>query len=269
MKPLLTKRLIKHLAFIFIVLLSLLINESISAKEKLELKVNVEHSKSVNSVAFSPDGKRIVSESTDKTVKIWDVSNDKELKTLRGHSAEVKSVFFSPDGKQIVSGSGNTTIKYWDVKSGKLLATTYPMTWKNKKGKVTQTKWVITTPEGYYDASKGGSKEVYFVKGMEVIDLEQLSDEFYRPGLLGLVLKRTHFPKKDMNEILKKLAPNIEIITPLKKLRPDLNGRIKIKVKFKDMGEGVSKIALKRNGTTILSSGITCKGKSHTHKEIR
>ena len=56
-------------------------------------------------MAFSPDGKRIVSGSRDKTVKVWDAATGQETLTLKGHTGSVSSVAFSPDGKRIVSGS--------------------------------------------------------------------------------------------------------------------------------------------------------------------
>ena len=57
-------------------------------------------------MAFSPDGKRIVTGSGDQTVKVWDADTGQEVLTLKGHTAQVTSVAFSPDGKRIVSGSG-------------------------------------------------------------------------------------------------------------------------------------------------------------------
>ena len=63
------------------------------------------HTDMVISVAFSPDGKRIVSGSGDQTVKVWDADKGQEILTLKGHTAMVSSVAFSPDGKRIVSGS--------------------------------------------------------------------------------------------------------------------------------------------------------------------
>ncbi len=75
------------------------------------------------SVAFSPDGTRIASGSTDKTVRLWDAASGDLLETLTGHEGTVSSVVFSPDGTRIVSGSVDQTVRLWDTASGELLAT--------------------------------------------------------------------------------------------------------------------------------------------------
>ena len=69
------------------------------------------HSNYIYSIAFSPDGTKIISGSSDKTIKIWDANTGQCLKTLEGHSNNVYSVAFSPDGTKIVSGSTDTTVK--------------------------------------------------------------------------------------------------------------------------------------------------------------
>jgi WD40 repeat protein len=77
------------------------------------------HEDSVRSVAFSPDGTRIVSGSGDKTLRLWDVSSGQSIGApLQGHEGSVMSVAFSPDGTRIVSGSGDKTQRLWDAKSG-------------------------------------------------------------------------------------------------------------------------------------------------------
>ena len=80
------------------------------------------HTDPVTSVAFSPDGKRIVSGSDDKTVKVWDAHTGQEIRTLKGHTNWVLSVAFSADGKRIASGSADQTVKVWDAATGTLIA---------------------------------------------------------------------------------------------------------------------------------------------------
>jgi WD40 repeat protein/tRNA A-37 threonylcarbamoyl transferase component Bud32 len=77
------------------------------------------HTGNVLSVAFSPDGKRIVGGSDDQTVKVWDAISGQELLTLKAHTLLVRTVAFSPDGKRIVSGSYDKTLKVWDAMSGR------------------------------------------------------------------------------------------------------------------------------------------------------
>jgi hypothetical protein len=81
------------------------------------------HSKSVNSVSFSPDGKTLASGSYDKTIKVWNLETGKEIRTLNGHSNTVNSVSFSPDGKTLASGSHDKTIKLWNLETGKEIRT--------------------------------------------------------------------------------------------------------------------------------------------------
>ncbi len=77
---------------------------------------------SATSVAFSPDGKSVVSGHRDNTVSIWDVASGAELTKMEGHGATVLAVAFSPDGKSVVSGSFDMTMRIWDVASGAELA---------------------------------------------------------------------------------------------------------------------------------------------------
>ena len=73
------------------------------------------------SAAFSPDGKRIVTASEDKTARLWDAETGKPIgEPLKGHEAYAcASAAFSPDGKRIVTASEDKTARLWDAETGK------------------------------------------------------------------------------------------------------------------------------------------------------
>jgi WD40 repeat protein len=81
------------------------------------------HTKYVNSVAFSPDGRTLASGSNDNTIKLWNANTGKCLRTLQGHAEAIFSVAFSPDGTTLASGSQDNTIKLWNANTGKCLRT--------------------------------------------------------------------------------------------------------------------------------------------------
>jgi WD40 repeat protein len=81
------------------------------------------HTNTVTSVAFSPDGKQVVSGSNNRTVRLWDAVTGAALQTLKGHTNTVTSVAFSPDGKQVVSGSIDRMVRLWDAIIGAALQT--------------------------------------------------------------------------------------------------------------------------------------------------
>ncbi len=81
------------------------------------------HRDSVNSVAFSPDGKTLASASTDNTIKLWNLDTGKEITTLSGHSDRVNSVAFSPNGKTLASASTDKMIKLWNLDTGEEITT--------------------------------------------------------------------------------------------------------------------------------------------------
>jgi WD40 repeat protein/serine/threonine protein kinase/tetratricopeptide (TPR) repeat protein len=77
----------------------------------------------VYGLAITPDGKTLVSGSTDASVRVWDVATGKERAVLSGHGAMIWSLAISPDGKIVASGSGDNTVKLWDLGTRELLAT--------------------------------------------------------------------------------------------------------------------------------------------------
>jgi eukaryotic-like serine/threonine-protein kinase len=81
------------------------------------------HLAKVTSIAYFPEGQRIVTGSEDQSARVWDVAAPKESLKLLGHKASVNSVAVSPDGKQIATASSDQTVILWDSKSGRNLLT--------------------------------------------------------------------------------------------------------------------------------------------------
>lgn len=71
-----------------------------------------EHTDSVNSLRFSPDGTCFASASSDLTVRVWSASTelDCSIECLKGHTGPVRSLCFSPDGGKIATGSDDTCV---------------------------------------------------------------------------------------------------------------------------------------------------------------
>lgn len=81
------------------------------------------HSNSVASVAYNPDGQILASGSYDNTIKLWNLTKNKEIRTFKGHSAWVAAVAITPNNKSLVSGSYDNTIKLWNLVNGEQIRT--------------------------------------------------------------------------------------------------------------------------------------------------
>ena len=114
----------------------------VPSSAKPELVIQAGHTKPINTVAFSPDGRWLASGGKDDTIKIWDISTGYLLRTLYGHSSNVNAIAVSPDGKFLASASGDmtdkrdlstfkgggvvggiadNTVRVWDVQTGREL----------------------------------------------------------------------------------------------------------------------------------------------------
>src|SRR5687768_5790282 len=113
-------------------------------RSKPELVIQAGHTKPINAVAFSPDGRWLASGGKDDTIKIWDIATGYVLRTLYAHSSNVNALAVSPDGKFLASASGDmtdkrdletfkrggiaggiadNTVRIWDVRTGREVRT--------------------------------------------------------------------------------------------------------------------------------------------------
>ena len=128
------------------------------------------HESGISCIDFSPDGKLIASGSSDKTIKLWNAADGRELLTLYGHTDPVTSITFSPDGTLLASGGGTLfksgEVKLWNIKDGREI-----MTLHKQKHSVTS---VAFSPDGTLLASgSDGAITLWNIPdGQEITTLE-------------------------------------------------------------------------------------------------
>lgn len=94
------------------------------AKSGMEIQRFIGHTTDINSITFSPDGRYILSGSSqnenrdENTLKLWDVATGNDLNRFARYNESVNSVAFCPDGKHILSAG---TLTLWDLSTGKEL----------------------------------------------------------------------------------------------------------------------------------------------------
>jgi len=82
------------------------------------------HSNGVTSIAVSPDGKQVISASTDNTIKIWDTVKGIELMTIsKEHGGIITCAALSPDGRRVIAGDRVGQIDVWELTTSKRVMT--------------------------------------------------------------------------------------------------------------------------------------------------
>ncbi len=105
-----------------------------------------------HTVAFSPDGRWFASAQVGGMVRLWDASTWQEVRTLTGHPEGVNAIAFSPSGRQLASASRDKTLKLWEVATGRDLRTL--------TGHSRPLRRVAFSPDGNWLASGSEDKTV-------------------------------------------------------------------------------------------------------------
>jgi WD40 repeat protein/uncharacterized caspase-like protein len=198
-----------------------------------------------NCLAFSPDGKSMLTGYSDNIIRRWSLEGHKLLQVYNGHSGAILELKYAPDGRHFISGSDDNTARIWDAETGKELISLIA---------VGQKDWVAITPDGLFDASAGAMNSLYFVNGLEKINLELLKRQYYEPGLLAKVMG---YQEGGLRKVEK---PKNEDLFPLIKSAVIKGDQLQVDIEERKGGMG--KVMLLLNDNIKLEDNINPKGKS-------
>jgi WD40 repeat protein/uncharacterized caspase-like protein len=127
--------------------------QSSTAALPIELVPIMSHSASITSVAFSPDGARILTVSIDNSVKLWDVKTGRLIRTFGVQATGgADAAAFSPNGTQIAIWGADKILKLWDASTGRLI--------QSYKGHAEPLVQVWFSQDGSQIASVGQDKAI-------------------------------------------------------------------------------------------------------------
>jgi WD40 repeat protein len=155
-----------------------------------ELQTLRGHTDKLESVAFSLDGRQVLTGSFDKTARLWETATGQQRCTFKGHLGRVMSAAFSPDGRRVLTASADGTTRVWDAYSGRELCQIISFD---------DSTWEVIDGAGRFDAAKGGEIDgLYGAAGNEFIPLKELKGNYYDPGLLA---KYMGFNKEPLRQV--------------------------------------------------------------------
>lgn len=159
-------------------------------------------------VAFSPNGRFLASGYDTGQVNLWDLPSGQPVCRLEGHAGRVSAVAFSPDGQTLFSSSSDGTIRAWrvDGSASRELGALFVF----RDG-----TWTVVGPEGRYNASNGGDiVGLHGVVGNEPIELKQLKERCYDPGLLAKLLGFNKEPLREVSTLTRVDPPPAAALQP-------------------------------------------------------
>lgn len=170
---------------------------------------------SITAVAFSPDGKRVLTGGADHALRLWGTTSLALERELKGHSDTVTSVAFSPDGQRVLSGSKDHTVRLWDAASGalvhafkdhtdevtsvafspdgrRILSAGIDDTWRlwdaatfapiMTMRDLPQSNWIVELPDGHYRSTDGAGRWLAVIDGVTTLPMEAHEKAFRMPG---------------------------------------------------------------------------------------
>jgi WD40 repeat protein len=214
----------------------------------------------ISSVSISPDGMYAVFGGN--ILKLWDMKSGSEIRTFKEQSTNTKSVAFSASDRYFLSGEANCAFKLWDISTGKELAMLVSFT---------NGEWIIITPDGFFDSSLNGAKNLNLRIGSSVYSIDQFAPRLYRPDLVHRALSGEELPGGEEEFIqitVNKAAPAVEIVSPKSGVVLDGDSFV-LSVKLTENDGGIGNINVYCNGSLVANETKSASTTGEKNPNIR
>jgi WD40 repeat protein len=148
---------------------------SSDGKEIIQISHELKKDNKITCLTFSQNNQSIFAGFESSEIIQFNLAG-KIIQKYNGHLNAVRSLAISPDGQYLISGSSDCTSRIFSTTDGRELVTLMS---------VGSDDWLVITPEGLFDASAGAMDQLYYVSELEIIQLDQLKERYFEPGLLA------------------------------------------------------------------------------------
>jgi len=123
---------------------------------------------------------------------LWDVKSGQLLKVLKGHKRNIIDAQFVLNGEFVLTTGADHKTILWDVQTGKIIYT---------RLQLENNDWLVYDEDYRFDGSPGAIEKLYFTCGLEIIELGQMKDALYVPGLAEKLMNGEDVNYKKLSEI--------------------------------------------------------------------
>lgn len=209
-----------------------------TAKPIRELRGHAE-GQPVTALAVSVKGDKLLSGGNDGTARLWETATGKQLRVFAHHRPHVHAVALSDDERFVVTGGCDSTTRIWDGATGEELV---------RLVSFLDGSWAVVDSEGRYDTSNGGELEgLHWVLDDDVIELGQLRDVYYDPGLLAKKLDRRNGLPRTVPPISElKLPPRVWV-----ERLPE--NELVLSIRLENHGGGIGPVQIRVDGKPVIN----------------
>ena len=210
----------------------------------------------LNIAIWMPDGQHVVTGGRDRVVRVWDITGGTKVSEFKGHTSAINDLKLLNGGEIIVSASKDGTIRLWDTVRGGELAQLVSFGRQDRRRRDDSVarrggEWAVIDSAGRYDASNGGDVEgLHWIVDGRVIQLSQLKERYYEPGLLAKLLGFNPEPLRDVSRFSEagvRLYPTVKDIQ-----KPDREDPF-LRFTVTNSGGGIGPVQVLINGKELIA----------------